>query len=169
MDIGIVGQKTFRVSVIEVRSVVDRCLFRWRAAEDLGSPGVAVEIVNEAGRKEGFLGDLQVAVEMNDGDGSVSAIDATEEGEGDGVVSSERDDSWQGFSFDGWTCSVCVGCWLPSQNFIVAFLNLLNGIGVVIAICMLDLFNASSLRGSRSHRNITAVYYLGPAVEGIGV
>ena len=43
MDVGVVGQETFRVGVIEVCSVVNGRLFGWRSTEDLGAPGVAFE------------------------------------------------------------------------------------------------------------------------------
>ena len=44
MDVGVVGQQAFFVGVVEVGAVVDRGLFRGRAAEDFGAPGVAVDI-----------------------------------------------------------------------------------------------------------------------------
>lgn len=42
VDVGVVGQETFAVRVVEVGAVVDGCLLGGSAAEDFGFPCVAV-------------------------------------------------------------------------------------------------------------------------------
>ena len=41
MDVGVVGEETLFVGVVEVRAVVDGRLFGRGATEDFGPPGVA--------------------------------------------------------------------------------------------------------------------------------
>lgn len=60
MNIGIVGQKTFLSGVPEVGAVIDTGLFGGGTAEDFWFPGI------------------EVGVEVDDGDGTVFAVDAAE-------------------------------------------------------------------------------------------
>ena len=67
--------------MVEICAVVDGGLFGGCATEDFGAPGV------------------EVGVEVDDADGAVGFVDGAEEREGDGVVTSEGDDAWEGFAF----------------------------------------------------------------------
>lgn len=75
-----VGEQTFLRSMIEVCAVVDASDLAGRTTEDLWLPGV------------------EVRVEVDDGDGTVSTVDGAEEREGNGVVTAEGDNSWEGFA-----------------------------------------------------------------------
>jgi len=68
VDVGVVGKQAFLRCVVEVSAVVDARNFAGRAAEDLWFPCV------------------KMGVEMDDGDGTVSAVDRAEQWESDGVV-----------------------------------------------------------------------------------
>ena len=103
VDVGVVGQQAFFVGVVEVRAVVDGGLFRGRAAEDFGSPGVAVDLEDEQEREEermGWVENVQVGVKVDDADGTVGSCDAAEERQGDGVVAAEGDDSGECLAFE---------------------------------------------------------------------
>jgi hypothetical protein len=71
MDIRIIRQQTLLGSMVEIGAVVYGRDFRGRAAEDLGLPGV------------------EVGIEVDYGDGTVSAIYGAQEGEGDCVVTAK--------------------------------------------------------------------------------
>jgi len=73
VDVGVVCEEAFLGGVEEVGAVVYAGLLGGRAAEDFGAPGI------------------EMAVKVDDGDGAVFSVDGTEKGEGDGVVSSESD------------------------------------------------------------------------------
>lgn len=45
------------------------------------------------GGEGGIIGDVQMAVEVDDADGAVGAVDAPEQRESDGVVAAEGDDA----------------------------------------------------------------------------
>lgn len=93
MDVGVVCEEAFLGGVEEVGAVVYAGLLGGRAAEDFGAPGIAGGGVSGSfeGGKTRVDGGLQMAVKVDDGDGAVFSVDGTEKGEGDGVVSSESD------------------------------------------------------------------------------
>lgn len=77
-----------------------------------------------------------MAVEVNNADGTVGAVHATEEGQGDGVVTAEGDDTWQGLAVLGRSSCVGVGVGSSGEESIVTFLDLLECPGVVISVVM---------------------------------
>ena len=75
-----------------------------------------------------------MAVEVDDADGAVGAVDAPEEGERDGVVAAEGDDAGEGFAVFGGAGLVGVGGGFAGQEGVVAFFDLFDGVRVVISI-----------------------------------
>lgn len=133
MDVGVVREEAFLVRVPEVRPVVDTRHFGGRPAEHLGLPGV------------------EVGVEVDDADGAVGAVHASQEREGDGVVASEGDDSRECLSILARPFLFRVRSRRAAQDGIVAFLNLFEGVGVVVG----------------GDGDVAAVDHRGPAVEGV--
>lgn len=78
-------------------------------------------------------GHLQVAVKMDDRNGTVRLVYAAEQGQCDGMVSSQRDNSRQYLPVDGHSGLFCVGVGFPHKKRVMALLNLTNGPGVVVA------------------------------------
>ena len=115
VDVGVVAHQAFLCGVVEVCAVVDAGLFGRSAAEDLGSPGV------------------EVGVEVDDGDGAVGFVHAAQEREGDGVVTAKGDDAWKGLALGRGAGVEGVGRWLAHEDAVVAFFDLLDGKGVVVA------------------------------------
>ena len=116
VDVGVVGEQTFLSSVVEVCTVVDAGDFAGGATEDLGLPGV------------------EMRVKVDDGDGTISTVDGAEEGESDGVVTSEGDDSWEGFAVLGWSFLLRVGGRFAGEDCVVAFFDLVKGPGVIVSV-----------------------------------
>ena len=115
MDIAIVGQQPLLMRVVEIRAVINGGLFGGRPAEDLGSPGV------------------KVRVEVDDADRAVGGGDGAEEGQRDGVVTTEGDDAREGFTVLGRTEFVGIGGGAAHEEGVVALFDLLDGVGVVVA------------------------------------
>ena len=80
MDIGIVGQQSLLMSVIEICTVIDGSLFARCAAEDFWAPGI------------------EMGIEMNDADGAVGFGYRAEQRESNCVVTAESDDARKGFA-----------------------------------------------------------------------
>lgn len=80
MDVAVIGQQALLRSPIEVRAMVDSCLFTRCTTEYARLPGV------------------QMRVKMNNADGSVGLIDTAQKWEGDGVVTTQSDDTREGFA-----------------------------------------------------------------------
>ena len=91
VDVAVIGQQALLVRVVEVGPVVDGRLLGRCAAEYFGPPRV------------------EVAVEVHDRDGAVGGGHAPQQGEGDGVVATQGDDSRQGFAMFGRTGEVSAG------------------------------------------------------------
>lgn len=85
MDISVIGEQAFLCSVVEVSAMVDAGDFAGRATENFGLPGV------------------EMGVEVDDRDRAVSTVDGTEERESDSVVTTEGDDSREGFAVFCWS------------------------------------------------------------------
>ena len=115
VDVGVVAHEAFLCGVVEVGAVVDAGLFGGGAAEDFGSPGV------------------QVGVEVDDCDWAVGFVHAAEERKGDGVVTTKGDDTRKGLALGRWAWVEGVGRWLAHEDAVVAFFDLLDGKGVVVA------------------------------------
>jgi hypothetical protein len=75
---------------------------------------------------------VKMAVEVNHGYGPVGAVNGLQQGEGDGVVAAERDDSGQGLAVLGGTLLVCVGRRRSREDAEVALLDLVESPGVVV-------------------------------------
>lgn len=76
-----------------------------------------------------------MAVEVDDADGAVGAVDAPEQGKSDGVVAAEGDDAGEGFALFGGALLVGVGVWLPHEEGVVTFFDLSDGVRVVVSDC----------------------------------
>ena len=121
--------------VVEVCPVVDGRLLGRRTAEDFGPPGV------------------EVAVEVDDRDGTVGGRHASQQGKGDGVVAAQGDDSRQRFAFFRGTGEVSAGGRRSGEELIVAQFDLFESVGVVVGC----------------HGYVAAVEYGGPGVERVGI
>jgi hypothetical protein len=107
MDVSVVGEQTFLGGVEEVSAVVDGGLLAGRTAKDLGLPGV------------------EMAVEVDDADGTVMAIDRAKKRESDGVIASKSNQAGQRGALFGWTRLISMSVWCAAQKLAMAFLNLL--------------------------------------------
>lgn len=76
---------------------------------------------------------VQVAVKVDDGYGTVFAVDGAQQGESDGVVTSQGDHTGKCFAVLRGTGLVGVGVGCPAQKEVVALLDLLKGIGIVVS------------------------------------
>ncbi len=114
VDVGVVAQQALLGRVVEVRPVVDAGDLRGRAAEDLGAPRV------------------QVAVEVDDRDGAVGAVDGAQQRQGDGVVAAEGDDARERLAVLGWALLPGVRLGRAREDVIVPLFDLVEGVGVVV-------------------------------------
>ena len=83
---------------------------------------------------------------MDDRDGAIGAVDGSQEGEGDGVVAAEGDDSGQGLAEEGGALLVRVGSWLSREDAVVAFFDLVEGVGVVVSVDVSRCHDGASRR-----------------------
>ena len=115
MYVRIVRQQPLSMRVVEIRAVVYGGLIRGGSAEDFGLPGV------------------EVRVEVDDANGTIGFVDGAQERERDGVVAAEGYDAGQGlFVFGGANLfCICGGC--AHEEAVVAFFDLLDCVGVVVA------------------------------------
>lgn len=107
MDVSVVGEQTFLGSVEEVSAVVDGGLLAWRTTKHLGLPGV------------------EMAVEVDDADGTVMAVDRAKKRKSDGVIASKSDQAGQRGALFGRTRLISMSVWCAAQKEAMAFLNLL--------------------------------------------
>lgn len=75
-----------------------------------------------------------MAVEVDHAHGAVGAVDGPQQGEGDGVVTSERDDPGQGLALLGRADLLGVGRRLAGQDVVMALLDLVKSPGVVVPV-----------------------------------
>lgn len=108
VDVGVVFQQAFHRCMVEVRAVVNAGDLAGRATEDLGLPSV------------------KVGVEMDHSDGTVRAVHAAKQGQSDGVVTAHGDDTRQSLAVLAWAWLFRICSWLPHQDAVVAFFNLLD-------------------------------------------
>jgi len=111
-----VPQQAFLRRMPEVRAVVDAGLLCGCTAEDLRLPGV------------------QVRVEVNNRDRTVGAVHAAEQRQRDGVVTAQRDHTREGLAFLRGAWSRGIGGRLAHEDAVVAFLDLVDGVGIVVAM-----------------------------------
>jgi hypothetical protein len=137
MDVGVVPQQSLLGGVVEVRAVVDAGLLAGCSTEDFGLPRI------------------EMGVEVDDGDWTIGAVDAAEERQGDGVVASQGDDAGEGMSFlaDAQGGGVRGGGTL--QDAVVAFFDLLEGVGVVVAGSLISLLLETRRTGTRGRSRLT--------------
>jgi hypothetical protein len=116
VDVGVVAQQALLRGVVEVGAVVDAGHLGRGAAEHLRAPGV------------------EMAVEVDYRHGAIGAVDGAEQRQGDGVVTTERDDAGQGLAVLGRTFLPGVGLGRAGKEGVVAFLDLVEGVGVVVPV-----------------------------------
>lgn len=114
MDVGVVAQQALLGGVVEVRPVVDAGHLGGRAAEHLGPPRV------------------QVAVEVDDRDGPVGAVDGAQQRQGDGVVAAEGDDARERLAELGRARLLGVRLGRAREDVVVPLFDLVEGVGVVV-------------------------------------
>jgi hypothetical protein len=92
-----------------------------------------------------------MTIKVNNRHRTVSTINRPQQGEGDGMVASQGDDPRQRLAVLGRAglLGVCLGG--PGEDAVVAFLDLVQGVGVVV----------------RCHGDVAAVEHGRPAVEGV--
>lgn len=83
---------------------------------------------------------------MDDGDGTVGAVHAPEQGKRDGMVTSEGDYTRESLAVLGNAWLFCGGLWVSHQDTVVTLFDLVESPGVVVGC----------------HRDVAAVDDLGP-------
>lgn len=102
--------------MIKIRAMIDRSLFGGCTAKDFWSPGV------------------EVGIEVNNGDGSVGFVDRAKERKGDGVIAAEGNDARKGLFLERGPRGRGSGEGWAHEESVVAVFNLLDGVGIVIAV-----------------------------------
>ena len=74
-----------------------------------------------------------MAIEVNDGDWAVRRINTSQQRKGDGVVSAEGYDSWEGLALERRASNVSIGGRLAGEDRVMPVFDLLQGICVVVA------------------------------------
>ena len=117
--------------VVEVRAMVYRGLKGRGSAEDFGPPGV------------------EVGVKVYDADGTVGFVNGAEEGKRDGVVATEGDDAGEGLLILGRALLFCICGRCAHEETVVAFFDLLDCVGIVVAedVLMLDISSVIAWEG----------------------
>ena len=75
-----------------------------------------------------------MGVEMNDCDRPIRLVDAAEQRQRDGVVTTQGDDAGEGLSVDRDTRLIGISVRLPHQELIVPLLDLANRPGVIVSV-----------------------------------
>lgn len=84
-----------------------------------------------------------MAVKVDDTDWPVGTVDATEEWEGDGVVATQSDQTWKCLALLRPSFDMCIGLGRAGEKCVMAFLDLLQGIGIIVTI-MISVFKCES-------------------------
>jgi hypothetical protein len=89
-----------------------------------------------------------MAVKMNHTNGSIFTVDATQQREGNGMITTKSNQSRKSLALLRPTCNIriCLRC--PREKVVVAFFNLLERIGVIIAGARCQYFCVMVLRMS---------------------
>jgi len=74
-----------------------------------------------------------MGIEMDNRDRTVSTVDGPEQGESNGVVSTEGDDSRECLSILSGTLLLCVGSRNAGEDGVVSLFDLMEGPGVVVS------------------------------------
>lgn len=93
----------------------------------------------DSARTGELLNCLQVTVEMNHADGSISSINTPQKRKSNCVVTTEGNDSRQRPTIFRGTFSLRIGGGGAIQNAVVTLLDLLNCVGIVIAEKLLSV------------------------------
>jgi len=115
VNVGIICKQAFLRCMVEVRPMVD--------ASDLA----------RGSSKDFWLPSIKMRVEVDHRDGTVSAVDGAEEGQGDCVVATKCNYSGEGLPILCWTFLFGIGCWSTGQDRIVPLFNLVESPCVVIS------------------------------------
>lgn len=118
-----------------------------------------------------------MAIEMNDGNRPIASIDASQQRQGNGMITPKRDDSRKGLAVLGRTCFIRCRCRLTSQDGVVSLFDLTKGVFIIIpSLCIQSPQHARFLIldrpwciDSRRHRDISTVQNFGPAIERVRV
>lgn len=151
VDRAVVGQQSFLARPVEVRAVVDGRLLGRCTPKDLGLPCV------------------QVRVEVDHADWAVCFVDAAQQGEGDGVVAAQSDDSRECLA--GFANAGLFGrrVWRACQERVVTFLDLLQGVVVIVTVQLSEcMVWSTGVLDIRSHGDVAAVNDFAPEVERVG-
>lgn len=87
MDVGIIRKKPLFVGVEEIGAMVDRGLFAWGSTKDFGAPSIRARRLSNRGM-------LQMAVKVDDTNGSICRVHTSQKWKSNCVISTERDDPW---------------------------------------------------------------------------
>ena len=85
-----------------------------------------------------------MAVKVNDGHGTIGAVDGPEYGQSDGVIPAEGDDAWEGLALLRSPLFVAICGSFSGQNAVVAFLYLVESNRVVVSCGGFSDFSLSS-------------------------
>ena len=80
-----------------------------------------------------MLTSIQVAVKVNDGDGSISPINGSKQGKSDGVVAAESNDARKGLALFRRSSLIGIGGRTPGEDVEMTFFNLVQSPSVVIS------------------------------------
>ena len=136
--------------MIEVSPVVDARLMARGSAKNFGLPSI------------------EMGVEVDDGDRSISAVHTSEEREGYGVVATKRDHTWECLAFLRDAQLLRIRRRLSHQKAGVAFFDLVECVGIIVAGTLSAVTRRiQSQPNLRSDRYIAAIEYSSPAIEGV--
>jgi len=114
MNVGVVRKQSFLKSMVEVCAMVNASYFTWRSSKYLWLPCI------------------EVGIEVDDRNGTVSTVDRSQERQCDCVITSESDDSWKSLPVLCWTFLFGIGSWSSGQDRVVPFLDLVKSPRVII-------------------------------------
>lgn len=142
VDVGVILQQTLLRSMVEVGAVIDAGDLGWGAAKDLWFPWCSLAIQylysSHSGEKdEGELSEkaltgVQVAIEVDHRDGSICAVDGSQQREGDGVVTAQRDDTGKCLALLRGAELVGVGGGGTREDAVMTLLDLVKSPSVVV-------------------------------------
>lgn len=101
-----------------------------------------VNKIGETGQRR--LTGVEMAVKVNDRHGPVRPVDGAQQGQGDGVVSTEGDDPGEGLGAQSRAGLVCIGSRGAAQDLVVALLNLAERPGVVVSVANMEIVSISN-------------------------
>lgn len=139
MYVRIVGQQPLSVRVIEVRAVIYGCLLCGCSAEDFGLPGV------------------EMRVEVDYGYGTVGFVDGAQKGKRYSMIAAQGYDAREGLFVLGGADLFCVGSGCAREEAVVAFFDLLDCMGVVVAGAVSGFCSSSALAWKGGTHDVTGM------------